>query len=146
MYNYISYLPPVLCSVVSKSFVTPWTVTHQAPLSMEFSRQKYQKGLPFHILRYLPDSVIEPPLLHLRIGRWFFTTVPPEKPLHQLYVYIYPFPLGKSLPCFPQQGLGPVSQGVKQDEVGWGSRLWFHFQLYGDISCFLLALSHEAYN
>ena len=22
-------------------FVTPWTVTHQAPLSMEFSRQEY---------------------------------------------------------------------------------------------------------
>ena len=28
-------------------FVTPWTVAHQAPLSMEFSRQKYWSGLPF---------------------------------------------------------------------------------------------------
>ena len=28
-------------------FVTPWTVAHQAPLSMEFSRQKYMSGLPF---------------------------------------------------------------------------------------------------
>ena len=26
---------------------TPWTVTHQAPLSMEFSRQEYWSGLPF---------------------------------------------------------------------------------------------------
>ena len=34
-------------SVVSDSFVTPWTVTHQAPLFMEFSRQEYQSGLPF---------------------------------------------------------------------------------------------------
>ena len=25
-------------------FVTPWTVTHQAPLSMEFSRQEYWIG------------------------------------------------------------------------------------------------------
>ena len=27
-------------------FATPWTVTHQAPLSTEFSRQKYYSGLP----------------------------------------------------------------------------------------------------
>ena len=31
------------CSVVSDS-ATPWTVAHQAPLSMEFSRQKYWNG------------------------------------------------------------------------------------------------------
>ena len=28
-------------------FVTPWTVAHQAPLSMGFSRQEYWSGLPF---------------------------------------------------------------------------------------------------
>ena len=28
-------------------FVTPRTATHQAPLSMEFSRQEYWSGLPF---------------------------------------------------------------------------------------------------
>ena len=28
-------------------FVTPWTVTHQAPPSMGFSRQEYRSGLPF---------------------------------------------------------------------------------------------------
>ena len=33
-------------SVVYDS-VTPWTVGHQAPLSMEFSRQEYWSGLPF---------------------------------------------------------------------------------------------------
>ena len=27
--------------------VTPWTVAHQAPLSMGFSRQEYQSGLSF---------------------------------------------------------------------------------------------------
>ena len=27
-------------------FATPWTVAHQAPLSMEFSRQEYWSGLP----------------------------------------------------------------------------------------------------
>ena len=28
-------------------FATPWTVTHQAPLSMGFSKQEYWSGLPF---------------------------------------------------------------------------------------------------
>ena len=28
-------------------FATPWTVAHQAPPSMEFSRQEYWSGLPF---------------------------------------------------------------------------------------------------
>ena len=28
-------------------FETPWTVAHQAPLSMEFFRQEYWNGLPF---------------------------------------------------------------------------------------------------
>ena len=28
-------------------FVTPWTVAHQAPLSMAFLRQEYWSGLPF---------------------------------------------------------------------------------------------------
>ena len=31
------------CSVLSNS-VTPWTVTHQASLSIEFSRQEYSSG------------------------------------------------------------------------------------------------------
>ena len=34
-------------SVMSDSFVTPWTVASQAPLSMEFFRQEYQSGQPF---------------------------------------------------------------------------------------------------
>ena len=34
-------LESVCCSVMSNSFVTPWTIAHQAPLSMEFSRQEY---------------------------------------------------------------------------------------------------------
>ena len=29
-----------------RRFVTPWTVAHQAPLSMGFSRQEYWSGLP----------------------------------------------------------------------------------------------------
>ena len=28
------------------TLATPWTMPHQAPLSMEFSRQEYWSGLP----------------------------------------------------------------------------------------------------
>ena len=34
------------CSLDSHSIVTPWTIAHQAPLSMGFSKQKYWSGLP----------------------------------------------------------------------------------------------------
>ena len=47
-------------SVVSDSFVTPWTVARQAPLSMGFSRQEYWSGLPFPYPGDFPDPGIEP--------------------------------------------------------------------------------------
>ena len=50
-------------SLVAKScptLATPWTVAHQAPLSMGFSRQGYWSGLPFRFPGDLPDPGIEP--------------------------------------------------------------------------------------
>ena len=41
-------------------FATPWTVAHQAPPSMGFSRQEYWSGVPFPSLGALPDPGIEP--------------------------------------------------------------------------------------
>ena len=40
--------------------VTPWTVAHQAPLSMEFSRQEYWSELPFTSPGDLPNPGIKP--------------------------------------------------------------------------------------
>ena len=51
-------------SVVSDSFVTPWTVVRQALLSMGFPRQEYWSGLPFPSSGDLPDSGIKLCLLH----------------------------------------------------------------------------------
>ena len=34
-------------------FETPWTIAHQAPLSMEFSRKEYWSGLPFSSVQSL---------------------------------------------------------------------------------------------
>ena len=43
---------PTLCD--------PWTVAHQAPLFMGFSRQEYWSGLPCPPPEDLPDPGIEP--------------------------------------------------------------------------------------
>ena len=57
---------------------TPWTVAHQAPLSMRFPRQEYWSGLPFPSPGDLPDPGIEPASTAMAGG--FFTTEPPGKP------------------------------------------------------------------
>ena len=51
-----------MCGSLScaRLFVTPWTVAHQAPLSMEFSKQEFCSGLPFPSPGDLPDSEVEP--------------------------------------------------------------------------------------
>ena len=41
-------------------FGIPWTVAHQAPPSMGFSRQEYWSGLPFPSPGNLPDPGIKP--------------------------------------------------------------------------------------
>ena len=40
--------------------MAPWTIAHQAPLSMGFSRQEYWSGLPCPPTGDLPDPGIEP--------------------------------------------------------------------------------------
>ena len=48
-------------------FATPWTVAHQVPPSMEFSRQEYWSGLPFPSPGDLSNPGIEygSPALHI---------------------------------------------------------------------------------
>ena len=50
-YTYMCFLCTCVCqslSLVSLDlFMIPWTVAHQAPLSMAFSRQESWSGLPF---------------------------------------------------------------------------------------------------
>ena len=75
---------------MSDSFVTPWTVTCQAPLPMGFPRQECWSGLPFPSPGDLPDPGIKPssPTLACR----FFTTKPPEKALiRTLFIYMHHF-------------------------------------------------------
>ena len=93
-----------VCSVTSvvSSSATPWTVAHQAPLSMGFSRQEYWSGLPYPSPGDLPNPGIEPsspmsPALH-------FTTEPLGKPKlkarpHNYLDFLLP------LRCFIKQSL-----------------------------------------
>ena len=94
----ISHLLVISESVLVQSlshvrlFVTPWTVAHQAPLSMGFSRQEYWSGLRFPSPRDFPDLGIkpgspalqaysllsEPQLLKLCLVQYYIPNIVPE--------------------------------------------------------------------
>ena len=57
---------------MSNPFATLWTVAHQVPLSMEFSRQEYWSGLPFPSPENLPNPDIPTCVSYITGG--FFTT------------------------------------------------------------------------
>ena len=69
----------VLNTQSCRLLVTPWTVAHQAPLSMEFSRPEHWNELPCPSPRDLPNPGIDlrsPALLAESLP-----TEPPEKTL-----------------------------------------------------------------
>ena len=65
-------------SVMYNSFAIPWSVAHQAPLSMKFSRREYWSGLSFPPIGDLSNpgikltSSVSPALM----GRFFNTELP----------------------------------------------------------------------
>ena len=89
---------PVLCTCVYvcehacarsldhiQFFATPWTVAHQAPLPMEFSRQDHWSGLSFPP----PGDFLDPGIktaspLSPALASGFFTTESPGKPFLHL--------------------------------------------------------------
>ena len=62
-----------MCVLNRHSFVTPWTVVCQTPLSMEFSKQEYWSGLPFPLPRDLPF----PGIKLLGLLKWQVHSLPP---------------------------------------------------------------------
>ena len=70
--------------------MTPWTVAHQAPLSMGFPRQKYWSGLPFPSPGDLldPGIILESPAL----AGVFFSTEPLRLTLLQKVLYFILMP------------------------------------------------------
>ena len=60
-------------------FAIPWTVAHQAPLSMEFSRHEYWSGLSFPSPGDLSDPGIKPRSAALQADS--LPSEPPGKPI-----------------------------------------------------------------
>ena len=80
-----------ICCLVAKScptVATPWTVAHQAPLSMGFSRQEYWRGLPFASPGNLPDLGIQLKSPALQVDS--LLSEPPGKPIFQITSGICP--------------------------------------------------------
>ena len=106
---------------MSNSFVTPWAVAHQAPLSMGFLRQEYWSGLPFPSLGDLPHRRIKP--LFPALAGGFFTSEPPGKPKNMyMYMNMYQFsPVAQSCPtlCNPMDCSPPGSSihGILQARI-----------------------------
>ena len=65
-YTLLLMLESVLVTQLCLTLMTPWAVAHQAPLSMEFSRQESLSGLPFPSPADPPDPLIEPRSLTLQ--------------------------------------------------------------------------------
>ena len=76
----VPFLSCILASMLScfshiQLCVTPWTVAHQASLSVGFSRQEHWSGVPCPPPEDLPDPGIEPlSLTSPALAGRFFTT------------------------------------------------------------------------
>ena len=74
--HWLALFPSLFSYCVVSDSVTPWTVAHQAPLSMGFPRQGYWSGLAFSSPGDLPSPRIE--LMSPALEGGFFTTEPPR--------------------------------------------------------------------
>ena len=80
---------------------TPWTVAHQAPLSMEFPRQEYWSGLPF------------PSLMGVKIG--ILKTVKSQQSINLAFILI----VSLKLTNFECSHLRSIKQLNKKIVVHW---------------------------
>ena len=76
-------------------FATLWTIAHQAPLSMGFSRQEYWSGMPCPpTVDILNPNLPASACLSCTAGK-FFTTAPPGTPITELSSHILSGSAGK---------------------------------------------------
>ena len=118
IYMHATYIYPSVLSH-ARLFATPWTVAHPVPLSMEFSRQEYQSGLPFPPPGDPPDPGTEFTFLMSPALAGGFFTIPCGKPR-----YVYAAAAAKSLQscstlCDPMDGSAPGSPvpGILQARI-----------------------------
>ena len=102
-------------------FSAPWTVAHQAPLTMGFPRQVYRSGVPFPFPGDLPNPRIEPVSLAAPAlaGGCFTAKLPGVFSRHHNQSF-FPNPCGKTVTCltlaghhfFPDRTWGRERKGV----------------------------------
>ena len=114
------------CFVPSEPLRFPWTVAHQAPLSMGFSRQEYWSGVLFPSPGNLPDPRTEPGSPAMQSG-----SVPYEPPGKPVWSFLVLFPEFKHRQEAVRPGLS-----VKAVSHWWKNTLkvWFcigSLQSYG---------------
>ena len=94
LFFFFFLIPNVCVYVCIKSlFAILWTIAWQAPLSMGFSRQEYQSGLPFPPPGIFPTQGLNTRLLHLLQCLGIFL----DSQFQFIELYFYPMPLSGSL-------------------------------------------------
>ena len=110
----------ILGSEIVQLFVTLWTEAHQAPLSMEFSRQEYRSGLPFPSPGALSDPGIKPRSPALQADS--LLSEPQGKPLKYWDILLI-ISWQRALPNF----VTPRTHSAAKDACHWWylSHLWY---------------------
>ena len=88
-----------------------WTVTHQVPLSMGFSRQEYWSEFPFPSPGKLPNPGIEKSLMSLVLAGRLFPTSSTWKP----YVCVYMLGTLDMLPGSSRENEAPPEESDQVD-------------------------------
>ena len=131
--NYLAFPSIGLLSSKTEELVVsdscnPWTVAHQAPLSLELCRQEYWSGLPFPFPGILPTQGSNPGLRH---GRQIPHILSHQGSVHLTRMCnLFPsFPQGCIYhpPSAKRSSVFGVLQISKDDEmVGWHHQLDGH--------------------
>ena len=109
----------VLCFI--QLIATPWTVALQAPLSMGFSRQNCQSGVPFPSPGYLPYLGIERvSLVVLALAGRFFTAKTSRKAKGMSRGTVIAFQMAPPEEFnLPLPGEGTDQSESEKEEGGW---------------------------
>ena len=103
------------CSVASNSLVTPWTIAHQAPLSMGLPRQEYWSGLPFPSPGDLPYPGIK--LVSPALAGGFLTSEPQGSPISGIDALIKETPESSLIPSVNTMRGRRIWSSVSQEAV-----------------------------
>ena len=95
----MSFVVVVIFQLLShvRLFVTPWTVAHQAPLSMGFPRQEYWSKLSFPPPGDLPYQGIEP--TSPALASVFITSEPQGKSPTPFFSHIFKLMFENAIAC-----------------------------------------------